>query len=123
MATLLDSLQTFGREVPGFMSTSVVHLGDGTNVGAFATQEGFDPEATDAYFTEMLLRHHRAMQALGLPGATEDILTTSQDAFFLARPLPNTNYFWVLTTSRAGNLGFSRAVMRKYHDQIMDALP
>ncbi len=124
MPTLIDILKEFAAEVPGFMSTSVVNRADGTNIGSAAEREGFDPEATDAYFTEMLEKHDRAMKALGLESDTEDVLTTTQDALFLARPLGETDYFWILTTARhGGSMGFSRAVMRKYHDRIAESLP
>jgi hypothetical protein len=123
MSTLLDLLRDLGQEVPGLMSTAVVHLGDGTSVGASVTQEGFFPEASDAWFTEIFHKHRRAMDALGLVSETEDILTTTRDAFFLARALPGTPYLWTMTVSRAGSLGFARAVMRKRHELIVAALP
>ncbi|MEO1271938.1 MAG: hypothetical protein AAFX99_27905 [Myxococcota bacterium] len=120
---ILEVLETFSQEVPAFLSSSVVSLADGTNIGSVAMVKDFDPAAADAYFSEVLKKNTAAVTALGLQTQTEDLLLTTRSACFLARALPNTPYFWNVITTRSGSLGLTRALMRKYEAQILQALP
>ncbi|MBH24779.1 MAG: hypothetical protein CMH57_10070 [Myxococcales bacterium] len=120
---ILEVLEAFAQEVPGFLTCSVVSLLDGTNIGSVGVVENFDPAAADAYFSEVLKKNTAALDSLGLQADTEDVLLTTRSAFFLARALPETPYFWNVITTRRGSLGFTRALMRKYEARIVQTLP
>ena len=125
MTTLIEVLDAFAHEVPGLLSCSVVHRKEGTNIGSLNSEhaEGLDADAADAYFTEMLNRNKQTMSAMGFEDLTEDILLTTESAFYLTRVMEGTDYFWNVITSRRGNLGLTRALMRKYEAMVRESLP
>ncbi len=123
MTTLLDALEHFARQVPGLLNTSIVHTDEGTSIGAVAHDDDLDGAAADAWFAEMLVKNQQALDAAGFDDVTEDIVTTSASSFALTRPLAGTDYFWTAITTRSGNPGLTRALMRKFEAQIIESLP
>ncbi len=123
MSNILEALEQFAQEVPGLLSCALVHRQDGTNIGSINLGASFDGEAADAYLTQMLQKHLLAVGAMGLADQTEDILISTESAFFLTRVLADTDYFLNVITSRQGNLGLTRALMRKHQSALVESLP
>lgn len=123
MSNILEILEDFAQSVPGLLSCSLVHRQDGTNIGSVNLGTSFEGDAADAYFAEMIARHRVALDALGLADQTEDILITTESAFFLARMLKETEYFLNVITTRQGNIGLTRVMMRKLEEKLIDHIP
>lgn len=125
--SLKDTLQSLSTEVTDFLSASVVHRTEGIAIESVSSSEGgngsLDVAAGDAYLAEMLRQHLSAQENLGRASTTEDLLIRTQSGILLARPLPDSDFVWTVITGPSANTTLTRALMRKFHVKIAEALP
>lgn len=125
-------LARFSSEVTDFLGSGVVDQQEGTTVAshpapapssAASPSAAPDPQLADAYLAQVLRLHLRAQAALSRDGDPEDLAISTSGGLLLARPLPNTPYLWTLLTGPSANLSLTRALMRRFLPQLLDALP
>lgn len=122
---LTDVLESFREQVTGLASAGVVHRSEGTAIASIQGEPAspLDAAAGDAYLAELLKLHERAQRSLGLDASTEDIVLQTSAGTLLARPLGDSDYLWTVVTSPAANVALTRALMRRYHDEVLAGLP
>ena len=122
MPTLMSVLEKFRSEVPQFISTDIVEIDSGMSIGGAAVDPNFDAAAASASYAEVVKANARALDLLGLGGAsTEDILITTTSAYLLLR-MCGPNHYHGLAISRQGTLGFARTMMQRYSPALLQAL-
>jgi len=117
-----DVLETFSKEVSDFASSGIVLRGEGTSIARFDHGE-VDAAAGDAYLAEMLKQHFRALDGLGIETETEDVVLETTHGTLLARPLDQTDYVWTVITGPGANVALTRALMRKFVDEVLAEVP
>jgi hypothetical protein len=126
LAAVSPVLARFAAEVTDFLGAGLVDQQEGTTVAshpAASPADGADPQLADAYLAQVLLLHQRAQAALHRTGDPEDVAISTSGGLLLARPLPSSPYIWTLLTGPGANLALTRALMRRFLPQIIDALP
>lgn len=122
--SLDEILNAFAADVTGFGSASVVHRDEGTAIASVSLDDGgVDGAVADAYLAEMLKHHRRAQTELGDDSGTEDLVVETAQGILVARPLSETDYIWTVAAASPANASLTRALMRKYHDRVLEALP
>lgn len=117
--TLLDE---FRQEVPAFVSTDIVNIESGMSIGGGSIDPSFDASVASASYAEVVKSNRRALELLGLdPESTEDILITTASAYLLIRML-GPDYFHGVAIARNGNLGLSRAIMKRYAPRFLEEI-
>lgn len=120
---LLDVLQAFSADVPDFLASSVVSRDDGTALASVTASPRVEVMGADAWLAEVFIRHEAALNALRVNDATEDVFITTRRALLIARPLPDTPWFWHVVTGTQTSLGLTRAIMRKFEPNVLQHLP
>jgi predicted regulator of Ras-like GTPase activity (Roadblock/LC7/MglB family) len=110
MAVDLSKLQ----EITGFIGAAVVDSDSGMMLASIGGGALLDLEVAGAANTEVVKAKLRAMQALGLDDAIEDILITLGKQYHLIRPLANqpTTFIYVAVDRRTANLALARSQVR-----------
>jgi predicted regulator of Ras-like GTPase activity (Roadblock/LC7/MglB family) len=122
MSRLQEILDRFRDEVPEFVSTDVVNIESGLSIGGGSSDVGFDSSLASATSAEVVKANRNALELLGLGAdSTEDILISTESVYLLIRMLGE-EYYHVLAVRRKGNLGLSRAIMKKHQPRLMAAL-
>jgi predicted regulator of Ras-like GTPase activity (Roadblock/LC7/MglB family)/CheY-like chemotaxis protein len=120
IAGLVPVLQEIAREVPEFVAAIAVESDSGLALGGVTSQEAIDAESGFAYYTEVL---RLIKPALSLFDASlEELLVTSPKWYILLRPLRE-EFLLGLITTRKGNLGICRIVLKRAATQLMERLP
>ncbi len=122
MLSIDDIIQEFRSEIPSFISTDIVHIDSGMSIGGGSVDPNFDASVASASYAEVVKTNRRALDLLGLnPHSTEDILITTDSAYLLIRLL-GLDYYHGLAISRDGNLGLSRAIIKKYAPRFLEQI-
>ncbi|MEN0067387.1 MAG: hypothetical protein AAGA48_34975 [Myxococcota bacterium] len=115
-------IDDFRGEIPGFVSTDIVHIESGMSIGGGSVDPNFDASVASASYAEVVKTNKRALELLGLdPHSTEDILITTDQVYLLIRML-GTDYYHGLAIARSGNLGLCRAIIKKYATRFLDEI-
>jgi predicted regulator of Ras-like GTPase activity (Roadblock/LC7/MglB family) len=122
MSRLQRVLEDFRQQVPEFVCTDVVDIASGMSIGGASSDPAFDASLAASAYAEVVQSNARALDLLGLdPVTTEDILITTGTVYLLLRVL-GSQYYHCLAVSKRGNLGFARAMMKKFEPQLLAAL-
>lgn len=122
MSQLQEVLDTLRAEVPEFVSTDVVSVESGLSIGGASAESGFDSSLASATSAEVVKANRNALDLLGLGAdSTEDILISTETVYLLMRMLGG-EYYHVLAVRRKGNLGLSRAIMKRHQSRLMAAV-
>ncbi len=122
MAKLDDILKEMSGEVTGYFASGLVGL-DGINIAAHTSNKAADPETMSAQMTMLLKLVDTSVAKLGA-GVIEDNLTTTENAYILARFLPGKQYYLALAANRkTGNLGNMRLISKMYAERLSKAMP
>lgn len=124
--SLKDTLQELSGEVTDFVAATLVHRPDGIAVDTFRPDDAdasVDVAASDAYLAEMLSQHFDAEENLGRSHVTEDISVQTAGGLLIARPFPDSDFFWTLVAGPGANITLTRAIMRNYHEPVAELVP
>jgi hypothetical protein len=118
LADLMPLLQEIAGEVPEFIAAVVLEADSGFALGGLTAREDLDAESAFAYYAEVLRLAHGPLAFLRAP--LDDMLVISSSWYVLARPFDE--YILGLITTRAGNLGICRRVLRRVGDKLLERI-
>jgi hypothetical protein len=121
MATEQQIIGTFEKlqaEIPGFIGASLVDVDSGMTLGAKSARAGFDLAAASAFNSEIVKAKLKAMKAIGLTSALEDILLTLTDQLHLIKILSPTTFLYFAADRASTNLAIVRTVVGKYSAEL-----
>jgi len=122
MAKLDDILKEMSSEITGYAACALVGM-DGINIASHTSNKAMDPDAMSAQMTMLLKLVDTSVGKLGA-GIIEDNLTTTENAYILARFLPGKQYYLAVAANRkTGNLGNMRLISKMYADRLGKAMP
>ncbi|MEM7049790.1 MAG: DUF4388 domain-containing protein [Acidobacteriota bacterium] len=122
VSNLQSVLDRFRDEVPEFVATDLVNIDSGLSIGGATLDADFDSSVASACYAEVVKSNRRALDLLGLGSdSTEDILISTEKVFLLLRLL-GSEYYHVVAITRKGNLGFARAIMKKFEPALLQAV-
>ena len=122
MAKLDDILKEMSGEVTGYVASALVGL-DGINIASHTSNKAADPETMSAQMTMLLKLVDTSVGKLGA-GVIEDNLTSTENAYVLARFLPGKQYYLGMVANRkTGNLGNMRLISKTYAERLGKAMP
>lgn len=115
LSELLDIVR---EELPQCELTSVVDLKTGLSLATSGVRDPVSAAMVDAFGGEAY-----RLVALLLPGrATDNIVMRGPTHVFVSTLLDDTGYYWHLSTRAEITLGFSQAVIRKYHARVTEVV-
>ena len=99
------------QDITGFIAGCVVDADSGMMLASVGGGNGFDIEVAAAANTEVVKAKLRAMQALGLEDAIEDILISLGTQYHLIRPMAKspTTFLYVAVDRKTANLALARS--------------
>lgn len=120
---MIDNIQSVLNDLSatsGFIAAALVDANSGMVMGSVSSREGFDVEVAAATNTDVVRAKLRAMEALGLNAAIEDILITLDNQYHLIRPLATeSSLFLYLAVNRdKANLALCRRAMALTEDKL-----
>ncbi|MDH3974438.1 MAG: response regulator [Deltaproteobacteria bacterium] len=124
MAVLEEIIENFKMDIPDFLATDIVRLGDGMSIGGISSDPNIDSSAASAAYAQVINSQSQAAELLGgvdIFGEAEDILITCDKIYILLRLLGENHYHQLLLTRKA-NIGMGRLMMKKYEPRFMEAL-
>lgn len=119
---LNEVVESFKKEVPGFISTDIVGLADGLSIAGGSIDPNFDASIAAAYYATVASAYIKTCHAIDTTLVPEDLLFTTDKMCLLMRILPGETHFFGLAVSLDSNLGICRILMKKYEDLIMKAM-
>lgn len=120
--TLLELLDTVRNELPGCEITSVVDRESGLSLASSANVASHDAAAADAFESQLLRVLSHALEESLITDPIEDVVLQGKARTLVASPLGDSGYFWHICTASETTLGFTQAVMRKYHGEVLDGV-
>lgn len=102
------------QDITGFIGGCVVDADSGMMLAAVGGGNGFDLEVAAAANTEVVKAKLRAMQALGLADAIEDILISLGTQYHLIRPMAKNPaiFIYVAVDRKTANLALARTQVK-----------
>ena len=99
------------QDITGFIGAAVVDADSGMMLASIGGGALLDMEVAGAANTEVVKAKLRAMEALGLDDAIEDILITLGKQYHLIRPLAKqpTTFIYVAVDRKTANLALARS--------------
>jgi len=119
---ILEILEDFRKEIPGFISTDIASLNDGISIGGGSIDPKFDSSVASAYYATVGSAFIKAIEAIDPTLEPEDLLITTDKMIILMRILGSTGYYHVLAVMNESNLGICRLVMKKFESPIEKAI-
>lgn len=111
------------NNLPGYIAVTVTEVATGVCYVSHSNKSDFDPEIASAYNLEVVKAKYKAIKALDLKVNIEDILITLDNQIHIVDISENGDYFVYLAVDSAkGNLGMSRALLKKYKKGIVKEL-
>ena len=104
----------FAAEIPGFIAASLVDLDSGMTIGTKSVRPDFDLSVASAYNSEIVKAKLKAIKALGLKGALEDMLLTLSDQIHLIKIVSATSFIYLAADRASANLAIVRNVVNKH---------
>ena len=120
IADLVPVLESVAREVPEFVATVAFETDSGMTLGGVTSRTDLDAEGGFAYYAEVLRLLRPAISLFD--ASFEELLVTSPKWYILVRPLRE-EFFLGLITTRRGNLGICRIVLKRAATQLLERLP
>ena len=117
-----ELLESFKKEIPGFISTDVVNISDGLSIGGGSIDPKFDASIAAAYYATVASAYIKTCHAIDATMEPEDILITTDQMIILIRVIANNTFFHGLAVTPESNLGMCRLIMKKYEEEIIKAL-
>ncbi|MBX7185648.1 MAG: hypothetical protein K1Y01_10935 [Vicinamibacteria bacterium] len=121
MASEREIIEVFRKiegEVAGFIGASLVDLDSGMTLGAHTVRQNFDLGAASAYNSEIVKQKNKAIQALGLKSALEDILLTLSDQIHLIKLVTPQTFIYLAADRSLTNLAIVRASVAKHGSML-----
>ncbi|ACL04181.1 MULTISPECIES: roadblock/LC7 domain-containing protein [Desulfatibacillum] len=115
-------LENMADELPGFVASAVVLADDGLSVAKLSRDPSIDAETTSAYLGVIVKSNLKAIKLLAGDQVTDDILITTDQHYFLIRHIETKPCFLFLMAKRNEWLGRARLLMKKYEQEVIDAL-
>ena len=115
-------LENMADELPGFVASAVVLADDGLSVAKLSRDPSVDAETTSAYLGVIVKSNLKAIKLLAGDQVTDDILITTDQHYFLIRHIESKPCFLFLMAKRNEWLGRARLLMKKYEQEVIDAL-
>ncbi len=115
---LEKTLQLISKELPGFISVSIVNLNQGLPLVSATHLEG-NPGA-DAFHASLYGMLHRGLEEMGADQKINSIVIGSKQLNFYSTQLGTTGYFIHLISEKSATLGFVHAVIRKYSPLLIE---
>ena len=122
-ASLHELLDRMQFEIPGFVSTDIVHRGDGLGVATLHALDSYDSAAAAAYYCDFLNSCVNAVHGYGAASDLEEVTVSTDLHNIILRPLAGTPFVHMCVVSAEGNLGIARVVLRRYAALLSLALP
>ena len=124
MGNFLDEFKNdIKSNVPGFIAVSVTEVATGVCYVSLSDRKDFDPEIAAAFNLEVAKSKYKAIEALGLKSTIQDIIITLSDQLHIIDMSENGEYFiYLAVDSSSGNLGMTRALLKKYKKNIINQL-
>ena len=120
IADLVPVLESVAREVPEFVAAVAFETDSGMTLGGVTNRADLDAEGGFAYYAEVLRLLRPAISLFD--ASFEELLVTSPKWYILVRPLRE-EFFLGLITTRRGNLGICRIVLKRAATQLLERLP
>jgi predicted regulator of Ras-like GTPase activity (Roadblock/LC7/MglB family)/CheY-like chemotaxis protein len=120
IADLVPVLESVAREVPEFIAAIAFETDSGMTLGGVSSRTDLDAEGGFAYYAEVLRLLRPAISLFD--ASFEELLVTSPKWYILVRPLRE-EFFLGLITTRRGNLGICRIVLKRAASQLLERLP
>jgi hypothetical protein len=118
MAKITDIMEQFASECDGFIASAVFDPATGQGIIDKSVVENFDPAVPNAYMSEVIKENEKALAALKLNARTLDYLITTNQIYILMRAIEGTKFYQGCAIARAGNLGMTREIMKKYEPRF-----
>ena len=116
---LKQAIRKLADEIPGFLAVAVVMVEDGLSIAEISANQKVEVGAAAAYLTSVVKSNLKTIKLLADGQVTDDILITTDKAYFLIRHTEGKPFFLFVQTNRNEWLGRTRLVMRKYEALIL----
>lgn len=119
MANIDESLKEL-QKITGFVAAAIGHAESGMAMGTLSNDSRFNIDIAVATNTEVVKAKLKAMQALQLGGAIEDILITLDKQYHIIRPLSGnpTVFFYLALDRDSSNLAIARFKLAEVEKKI-----
>jgi len=120
--SLLELLDTVRDELIGCELTSVVNFDSGLSLASSTSVALDDAAAADAFQSELYRVAGEVLKESGLDESIDDLVLQGRTRILVSSPLGDSGFFWHVVTRSDTTLGYTQAVMRKYHQQVLDGV-
>jgi len=119
ISELHNILVAFSREVPSFTASAVVSMKDGLSLAEYSVKPALDIAASSAYLTQLVESNLNGIRLLGYKEKIDDILLTTDDNYFLVKPVEEKSFFHFVIIGKGEWLGLTRLLMNQYCNAII----
>lgn len=114
--------QNVKTNVDGFIAMSITEIDSGITYTSESVN-GFDAKSASDFNSKIVKSKIKAINALGLKEAIEDITITLNNQFHIINVAPNNAYFvYLVVDAMKGNLGVSKSLLNKYKQELYSTL-
>ncbi len=117
---LENTLQLISKELPGFVSLSVVNVAQGLPLVSASNLDS-NPGA-DAFHASLYGMLNRGLSEMGAKQKIQSVVIDSENVQFFSTQLGDTGYFVHLISEKNTTLGFVHAVIRKYEQRLIEEI-
>ncbi|MCL9809284.1 hypothetical protein [Flavobacterium luminosum] len=120
---MADYLKLFGdtiaKEMPGFISISIIEVKSGITFFSKNSNKNFDLEHASRFALEIIRAQLNANYTLGKNQTIEDIVVMLSDQLQILKMSENNDYFiYLVVNASKANLAFTRALLNKSIKEI-----
>lgn len=108
-----EAFDRIASEVPGFIAASFVDLESGMTIAVKSVRPDFDLSVASAYNSEIVKGKLKAIKALGLKSALEDMLLTLSDQIHLIKVISPSSFVYVAADRSMSNLAIVRTSVNR----------
>lgn len=119
-SSLIEVLKKFAEKLPGCLHTSIVDRSSGLALAAISEGDPLRGAGADAFHSDLYRLSGDLIESGGPEAA--GIVLTSREGTFVSQPLGDSGFVWLVITERATTVGFTQAIMRKWHEEIQEGL-
>lgn len=114
--------QNVKSNIDGFIAMSITEIKSGISYTTESVN-GFDAETASDLNLEVVNAKLKAINALGIKEAINDITITLNNQFHILNVAPSNDYFvYVAVDSVKGNLGIAKSLLNKYKKDLYNTL-
>lgn len=114
--------EKLAEEIPQFIAGAIVSVDDGMAIAGATSSPDIDLSIPAGYFSEAFRGIRKAFEANNW-GAPKEVLVVGEELNILLIDLKPGEYFQGIAVKSEVNIGFVRAVIKKYKDEILNTLP